>query len=246
MRIQIYIHFWSQRDASKLLWTRLYTRLCIPLAISWRILKLTIHEATFVAGDMATLLFVHMRAAHEISNATFYTSCLRIDSPSISKWLVECSSMRYFMRSTHEQCCRVTSCLMYGQLKCQVWTNPVIQHMLLYGSNIQECEAASDNGQQEQSSFLQIQIWRLDKFCDSPSHAMLRFVWNLLICDNASCTVPFIDTNFKNNFLADFTGDKCHCKCTTMTLDHNSLDYEAKAPAHLSLECTLKPNGFLP
>ena len=33
-------------------------------------LKLTIHEATFVAGDTATLLFVH--AAHEISNATFY------------------------------------------------------------------------------------------------------------------------------------------------------------------------------
>ena len=32
--------------------------------------KPTIHEATFVAGDVATLLFV--RAAHEISNATFY------------------------------------------------------------------------------------------------------------------------------------------------------------------------------
>ena len=32
--------------------------------------KLTIHEATFVAGDTATLLFVH--AAHETSNATFY------------------------------------------------------------------------------------------------------------------------------------------------------------------------------
>ena len=32
-------------------------------------IKPTIHEATFVAGDTATLLFVH--AAHEISNATF-------------------------------------------------------------------------------------------------------------------------------------------------------------------------------
>ena len=34
------------------------------------ILKPTIHEATFVTGDTATLLFVH--AAHEISDATFY------------------------------------------------------------------------------------------------------------------------------------------------------------------------------
>ena len=33
-------------------------------------IKPTIHEATFVASDTATLLF--MRAVHEISNATFY------------------------------------------------------------------------------------------------------------------------------------------------------------------------------
>ena len=33
-------------------------------------LKPTIHEATFVTGGMATLLLV--RAAHELSNATFY------------------------------------------------------------------------------------------------------------------------------------------------------------------------------
>ena len=47
----------------------------------------------FVAGCTATLLFV--RVAHEISNAIHSTSCLRIDSPSISKRLVECT-MRYF------------------------------------------------------------------------------------------------------------------------------------------------------
>ena len=35
-------------------------------------LKPTIHEATFVAGNTATLFFVH--AAHEISHATFYKS----------------------------------------------------------------------------------------------------------------------------------------------------------------------------
>ena len=35
-------------------------------------LKPTIHEATFVAGDMATLLFV--RAAQEILHGTFYKS----------------------------------------------------------------------------------------------------------------------------------------------------------------------------
>ena len=32
--------------------------------------KLTIHKATFVAGDTAALLFVH--AVHELLNATFY------------------------------------------------------------------------------------------------------------------------------------------------------------------------------
>ena len=40
----------------------------------------------------------------------------------------------------------------------------------------------------------------------------------------------FIHTNFKI-FLADFTGNKCLCKHTTMTLDHKPLQYEAKAPA---------------
>ena len=35
-------------------------------------LKQTIHEATFVTGDKATLSFVH--AAHEISHGTFYKS----------------------------------------------------------------------------------------------------------------------------------------------------------------------------
>ena len=38
--------------------------------IGWMIIKPTIHEATFVGGDTATLLFV--RAVHEISNATVY------------------------------------------------------------------------------------------------------------------------------------------------------------------------------
>ena len=42
----------------------------IPLRVKVSMLKPTIHETTFVAGDTATLLFV--RAAHEISNATFY------------------------------------------------------------------------------------------------------------------------------------------------------------------------------
>ena len=46
-----------------------YQKVCLCVATFIR-LKPTIHEATFVAGDTATLLFVH--AAHEISNATFY------------------------------------------------------------------------------------------------------------------------------------------------------------------------------
>ena len=48
-------------------------------------------RATFVTGDTATLFVC---AAHEILNATFY-KLLEIDSPSISKRLVECT-MRYF------------------------------------------------------------------------------------------------------------------------------------------------------
>ena len=43
--------------------------LASQLAGAWE-LKPTMHEATFVTGDTATLLFV--RAVHEISNAVFY------------------------------------------------------------------------------------------------------------------------------------------------------------------------------
>ena len=53
-------------------------------------LKPTIHEATFIAGNTATLLFVHV--VHEISNATFY-KLFENSSPSISKRLVECSTL---------------------------------------------------------------------------------------------------------------------------------------------------------
>ena len=43
---------------------------CHNFEPSKSMLKPTIHEATFVAGDTAILFFV--RAVHEISNATFY------------------------------------------------------------------------------------------------------------------------------------------------------------------------------
>ena len=69
-------------------------------------LKPTIHEATFVADDTATLLFV--RAAHDSKFRMLHsTSCLRIDSPSISKRLVECSTDAIF-HAQHARtiCCR--------------------------------------------------------------------------------------------------------------------------------------------
>ena len=79
-------------------------------------IKPTIHEATFVASDTATLLFVH--AAHEI-NATFY-KLFKNRQPVYFQAICRMYHAIFSMCSTREQqCCRVAgdkSCLVYGLL----------------------------------------------------------------------------------------------------------------------------------
>ena len=91
----------------------LWARLCIEIKVQAQVdalLNPTIHEATLspVARQhyCSCVLRMKIRMLHS-------TSCLRIDSPSISKRLVECT-MRYF----HAQHARTSCCRVAGDKSC--------------------------------------------------------------------------------------------------------------------------------